>query len=73
MLVRAGGLFTDESHFFQLLQEIANVADELRTREAILLLESIGYLSYRAPIFDHLPDPGSNRVQAETKTLLDIQ
>lgn len=46
VLVRAGGLFTDESHFFQLLQEIANVPNELRTREAILLLKSIRYFSY---------------------------
>lgn len=73
MLVRAGGLFTDESHFFQLLQEIRNVPDELRTWHAKLLLESIRYFNWGAPIFDHLPDPGSNRVQAETKTLLDIE
>ncbi|MGA7794092.1 MAG: hypothetical protein WCA19_13720 [Candidatus Acidiferrales bacterium] len=46
MFVRAGGLFTDESHFFQLLQEIGNVPDELRTRQAILLLKSIRYFNY---------------------------
>ena len=72
-LARAGGMLTDESHFFQLLQEIGNIPEELRTRQAKLSLENIRYLIRGAPIFYHLPDPGSNRVQAEAKTLLDIE
>ena len=71
--VRGRGLISDQPHVFKLVHEIGNVREQLCARQAKFLFESVRNFVYGAPIFDHLPDPGSNRVQAETKTLLDIE
>src|SRR5712691_10344515 len=67
------GLISDQLHVFKLVHEIGNVREQLCARQAKFFFESVRNFVYGAPIFDHLPDPGSNRVQAETKTLLDIE
>jgi hypothetical protein len=72
-LFRWRGLAADQPHVFQLFQEIGNVRQKLCTWQAKFLFESVRNFIDGAPIFDHLPDLGSNRVQAETKTLLDIE
>lgn len=71
--VRGRGLISDQPHVFKLVHEIGNVREQLRARQAKFFFESVRNFIYGAPIFDHLPDPGSNRVQAETKTLLNIE
>jgi hypothetical protein len=71
--VRGRGLISDQPHVFKLVHEIGNVREQLCARQAKFFFESVRNFIYGAPIFDHLPDPGSNRVQAETKTLLDIE
>jgi hypothetical protein len=70
---RGRGLLADEPHFSKLLQEARNVCEQLCARQAKFLFESVRNFIDGAPIFDHFPDPGSNRVQAETETLLDIE
>ena len=72
-LFRWRGLAADQPHVFQLFQEIGNVRQKLCTWQAKFLFESVRNFIDGAPIFDHLPDLGSNRVQAETKTLLDVE
>ena len=71
--VRGRGLISDQPHVFKLVHELGNVREQLCARQAKFFFESVRNFIYGAPIFDHLPDPGSNRVQAETKTLLDIE
>ena len=71
--VRGRGSISDQLHVFKLVHEIGNVREQLCARQAKFFFESVRNFIYGAPIFDHLPDPGSNRVQAETKTLLDIE
>lgn len=71
--VRGRGLISDQPHVFKLVHEIGNIREQSCARQAKFFFENVRNFIYGAPIFDHLPDPGSNRVQAETKTLLDIE
>ena len=71
--VRGRGLISDQLHVFKLVHELGNVREQLCARQAKFFLESVRNFIYGAPIFDHFPDPRSNRVQAETETLLDIE
>jgi hypothetical protein len=66
-------LLADKSHLFQLLQEVGNVPKEFCARNAEFSFERIRYFIQGFPVFDQLPDHGSNRIQAEAKTLLDIK
>src|SRR5260370_8706340 len=70
---RGRGLISGQPDVFKVVHELGNVREQLCARQAKFFFESVRNVIYGAPIFDHLPDPGSNRVQAETKTLLDIE
>src|SRR5260370_27930748 len=71
--LRWRGLVADESLVFQLLHEIRNVREQFRTRQPKFFFQGVQNFIYEPPIFDHLPDPGSNPVHPDTKTLIDIQ
>jgi len=54
-------------------QKVGNVLEELGPGQVKFLFERVCDFIHRAACLDHLPDLGSNRIQAETETLLDIQ
>jgi len=67
------GFLTDQLHRLQLPQEVGDVLEELGPGQVKFRFERVCNFIHGASSLDHLPDLGSNRIQAETKTLLDIQ
>jgi hypothetical protein len=72
-LFRHFGFLTNQLHFLQLPQEVGDVLKKLGPGQVKFLFERVCNFIHGASCLDHLPDLGSNRIQAETETLLDIQ
>lgn len=73
MLFRDWRLLADQLLVLQLAQKIGNIREKLCPRQGKFFSEFVRNFIHGAASFDHLPDPGPHRIQAETKTLVDVE